>query len=523
MRGLGDTWRLAVAATCLKLLLMPAYKSTDFEVHRNWMAVTSSLPPSKWYTEATSKWTLDYPPLFAAFEYVLSLFAPLFDPKMLQVSEAGYTSPGTVLYQRLTVVLSEAVLVTGVARFCANFTPVRRGTVAFLVFFSPALIVVDHLHFQYNGMLLGLLVWSLAMAQEGKDVVATILFSSLLCAKHLFAYGAPIMALFFIHRCFVDDDRPDVSTMSHNERLIHMLERDKAVPFNARRFSTIAAAALAVFAIAFGPFVFFGQRMFPFGRGLLHAYWAPNVWALYAFADKVLATVFRVDKPVASLTGGLVGADYNFAILPQMHPVVTFVLVLVALFPCVAAIALWRFPTPSTLVRSVAWAYLCGFMLGWHVHEKAVLMFLIPMALYAADSRQAAREFIFTSVVAHYQLFPLLYGAQEYPIKLALVVAYTLGSLQAFRQLGYMPPRQSTSADGKTAIKSFAHLLSLPERLFLIGLVALEAFNRVGHPLLVAHGALQGLPFLPLMLTSVACAAGLCAAWWQVSQYWKLH
>lgn len=65
------------------------------------------------------------------------------------------------------------------------------------------------------------------------------------------------------------------------------------------------------------------HRMFPFGRGLCHAYWAPNFWVFYIILDKGLAFSlaklgFHIQTPAASFTGGLVGDFSPFAVLPKV-------------------------------------------------------------------------------------------------------------------------------------------------------------------------------------------------------------
>lgn len=68
------------------------------------------------------------------------------------------------------------------------------------------------------------------------------------------------------------------------------------------------------------------KRLFPFGRGLCHAYWAPNFWALYNALDKALFYLlrrlgFHVIMQDASMTGGLVGDSKAHAVLPQVNKV----------------------------------------------------------------------------------------------------------------------------------------------------------------------------------------------------------
>jgi alpha-1,3-glucosyltransferase len=265
-------------------------RSTDFEVHRNWLAITHSLPLKEWYYEKTSEWTLDYPPFFAYFEWTLSQLAQFADRGMLKVQNLDYASTQTVHFQRATVIVTELVLVYALHLYIKSSPAASKKqshAAALSVLLSPGLLIIDHIHFQYNGFLYGILILSIVFARKTNGLLASgIIFAALLCLKHIYLYLAPAYFVYLLRAyCLGPRSIFDI------------------------RFGNCVKLGLGigiVAGLAFGPFIYLGQveqvfsRLFPFSRGLCHAYWAPNVWALYSFADRVL---IYGERPIRKLLG----------------------------------------------------------------------------------------------------------------------------------------------------------------------------------------------------------------------------
>ena len=86
---------------------------------------------------------------------------------------------------------------------------------------------------------------------------------------------------------------------------------------------------------------------------------------------------FSVDASgVASSSRGLVG-DTSFAVLPNVKPIHTF-LITISL-QMIFLVKLWRVPTYKSFLTALTLCGYTSFMFGWHVHEKAVLLVLIPL------------------------------------------------------------------------------------------------------------------------------------------------
>ena len=88
---------------------------------------------------------------------------------------------------------------------------------------------------------------------------------------------------------------------------------------------------------------------------------------------------------------------------------------------------LWKAPTHIEFVKSVAMCAFGSFLFGWHVHEKAILLILVPLAyvsfgalkfddlkfrLLAIEKKDYAQSFFSLQLAGHFGLFPLLFGLQ---------------------------------------------------------------------------------------------------------------
>ena len=510
----GWIWLLFWVATGLKVLLVPTYVSTDFEVHRNWLAVTHTLPLREWYTDATSQWTLDYPPLFAWFERGVAAVLETFEPAMMDLAQGrGVTSsdqiPGFslrwVALQRASVIVADLALLAGVLSAAggdAAAPATRRGrrkavAIAALVLLCPWLLLVDHVHFQYNGPLLGLMLGTVAAAARRRWTQVTLMFSVLLHLKHIFVYAAPVLGLLVLRNACFADDAPTRGGP----------RRPRFLP---GAFLAHAGIAAAVTTVSLGPFAALGRlrnvlgRLFPFEeRGLLHAYWAPNAWAAYAAVDKVAARILGRGAASAAFSGGLVGEGAGaFGVLPTVRPMSCLLLVLTAQAPLLLRIAQGRVARDmGSLGRAVAYANLCAFVFGWHVHEKALLMVWVPLALGALDGPTAAGRWLLFTAAASLGMGPLLYRPREYVLR--VIVGTTAFCLSRMLLRAHVLGGAEGGGNGGHA-RDGARLLNPLGAVYVAGCLAVDCLAPLA-------GRLSGLPFLPLMLTSLYSSAGILA------------
>lgn len=129
--------------------------------------------------------------------------------------------------------------------------------------------------------------------------------------------------------------------------------------------------------------------------------------------------------------------------------------------------------------------------------------------------------------VSCYSIFPLLFEAQEYPVKVLLLLLHSILMWSGFSGQFYNGAETRAVTDqtekkddhigrngnSGASVKKGGFVIGWIESIYLLGLVVVEIWGQFLHPILLG----DKLAFAPLMLISVYCAFGIMYSWiWQL-------
>ncbi|KAL8161896.1 hypothetical protein V2J09_013385, partial [Rumex salicifolius] len=349
-------------------------KYGDFEAQRHWMEITTNLPINEWYHNSTSNdlsyWGLDYPPLTAYQSYVHGLLLKSFLPESVALfSSRGHESYLGKLLMRWTVLSSDALvflpallyLIVTYNVFCPGNSRSDLAWLTAVVLLNPCLIIIDHGHFQYNCISLGLTVGAVAAVLANRDLLACALFSLAMNHKQMCVYFAPA---FFSH------------LLGKSLRQRHpILEVFK-----------LGFVVLGTFAAVWWPYLhstegFFGvlYRLAPFERGIYEDYVA-NFWCTTSVIIKWKKLLDIRSLKLVSFTATLLSC------LPSMVNQI-------------------RGPCKKGFLYGLLNSSFAFYMFSFQVHEKSILLPLLPSSLLALEEPSVFRWLTYFAMLS---IFPLL-------------------------------------------------------------------------------------------------------------------
>lgn len=381
------------------------------------------------------------------------------------------------VFMRATVIASEyLVYIPAVVILTRRYTRAQgvhvwTSSIALVaILMQPATILIDHGHFQYNTVMLGLAVASFESLLAGRMMWACVFFVGALGFKQMALYYAPTIFAFLLGVCVFPRIR-------------------------IGRLFGISLITLVAFAIVFAPLivgaVYDKYRNVPLSQPApasfepILARLDSDSW-LYAVALQLAQSVHRIFPFSRGLFEDKVAnvwcAIHTFY---KLHRFPSDLLQRFSLYATILSILpscaiIFRFPRRSLLplaLSSTAWGF---FLCSFQVHEKSVLLPLLPMTLLLASDNGMTKEMRawigWANILGTWTLFPLLKRDE-------LRVPYYIFTLLWAYLLG-LPPvsmevyRKSRTPEGGEATPAYV-LTTLLHVGFYLAMVAwhvLEAF-----------------------------------------------
>jgi alpha-1,3-glucosyltransferase len=422
----------------------------DYEAQRHWMELTTQLPISQWYFHDLEWWGLDYPPLTAYHSWLLGKVGSFINPAWFALhTSRGLDDPTLKIFMRATVIISEYLVYIPAAVIFVRRLSKLQGVSTWVasialvaILMQPGTILIDHVHFQYNTVMLGLVLASMSSLLAGRFMWSSVFFVMALGFKQMALYYAPAMFAYLLGVCIF----PRI---------------------NIPRFLGIAIVTLASFAMLFAP-IFLGA-LYDTHRGIdarpeLFGYPAPlPIFSEHSFRLNVKAWYYPIIQQAAQIIyrvfpfarGLFEDKVANFwcalNVIVKLRNYPTELLQRASLLATLASIIppcslIFVQPRKELLplaLATTAWGF---FLFSFQVHEKSVLLPLMPMTVLLAGNQglgKSVRAWVgFANLLGVWTMFPLLQRVDlriPYYV-LSLLWAYLLGlppaSFDAYKQDG---------------------------------------------------------------------------------------
>lgn len=340
----------------------------DFEAQRHWMELCVNLPLLQWYTYDLDYWGLDYPPLTAFHSFVIGKVAQISIPEMVQLgSSRGIEGETVKLFMRYSVILSDFMIFVPAAFLMAYG---KRGwSTVLILLLCPSLVLIDHGHFQFNCVALGFVLFAVYFLHCNRFLLGSVCFCFSFCYKQMTLYFAP--AFFFY--------------------LLKVALGKKSLVRKVGYVGVLGFVVLGTVGIVFLPLIDWKDvqtsggnvisRVFPFQRGLFEDKVA-NFWCVSSVLVK-----WKQMLPNNSLT------------------LLTLFTTFISLIPNGISTILGKTDHSHFFPLCLSCSALSFFMFSMQVHEKTILMPLLPILLLTEVYPSVSLLF---SLMSAFSMFPLL-------------------------------------------------------------------------------------------------------------------
>ncbi|CAL1531413.1 unnamed protein product [Lymnaea stagnalis] len=346
----------------------------DFEAQRHWMEITVNLPPEEWYVDTKNNdlqyWGLDYPPLTAYHMMLNGKMANYVNPQFVELNKSrGIEGPNIKFFMRVTVLLMDLLLF--MPTVAAYFMLQRASdddendilTHIVMLIGYPGLVLIDNGHFQYNNVSLSMFILATLALSKKHDLIGAFLFCLALNYKQMELYHAlPFFSYLF-------GSLIKLGTVKGMSKL-----------------TALALIVIITFFVVWSPFLYsvesaiaVFQRLFPVGRGLYEDK-VSNFWCAVSVVIKF--------KQIFS--------QYDMAVI---------CLVVTTLFLLPSFLHLLQNPSIRHFHYALVNSALVFFLFSFHVHEKTILLAVIPSCLLIKTDALAVVWFMLISV---FSMLPLL-------------------------------------------------------------------------------------------------------------------